>query len=121
MIRRRPSNSPYFNLLASRSAATTAARAPVETTTTGSLRPRSSIVARRAIVTITAFSIKVRLPLFAAFSLSFFTGLAALIFEHSFAREANLARRIDVDNFHQQLLAFGQFVANVAHSIIGDL
>lgn len=113
-------NSASFSLnaisLASR-AATSPARPPVEATAARSLRPGASIIARRAIITITAFSIKIRLPLF---SFAFFTGFSPLVSEDRFARESNLARRIDVDHLHQQLLAFSQFIANVAHSIVGN-
>jgi Cu/Ag efflux pump CusA len=51
----------------------------------------------------------------------FFAALGALVFQHRFARQANLARRVNVDHFHQQLLAFVQFVAHVADAIIGNL
>src|SRR6185503_11521250 len=88
-----------------------ARRTPI-TVATGSRWARSPILSWRTIPA--AITIKVRLPLL-------FSSLAAFLSKHGLARQSDFARRVHVDHLHQQLLAFGEFITNVAHTVVGYL
>src|SRR4051812_16019787 len=45
---------------------------------------------------------------------------AGLFLKERLPAQTNLARRVDVDDFHEQLLAFLQLVAHVLHPVVRD-
>src|SRR5690349_7907337 len=77
--------------------------------------PEAALFARAAVVTALAVAVaEVILRLL-------FAALGALVLEHGLARQANLTRRVNVDDLDQQLLTFVQLVAHVADAVVGNL
>jgi hypothetical protein len=44
-----------------------------------------------------------------------------LFAEHGFAGQLDLTLRVDIDDLHQHLIAFGQLALDVLDSVVGDL